>query len=230
MRGVSRQQADFIKRTQNGKFHWILMSLSHQTKIWQLSWSIKGSSYCTRLWSVRMSQFHLYIQPSHQAHNYPMCDWNHHPRGWPLHQPPRFKDRYILIEYVLKKVLYILHQAPHSWNSKITQFFLTLGFCNRASGASLFMFNQESKVVWLLVCVDDLIFTKNCPQTTNSVIYSICKKFWYWKLGELRFFLGMEVIQNSTNKVYKSNKIHQGITIKISTIWIKTSGRSSNSR
>lgn len=54
------------------------------------------------------------------------------------------------------------------------------------------MINMNSKIVWLLVHVDDLIFIGNCQETMNTVIRLLCHKFWCRDLSDLQFFLGME--------------------------------------
>lgn len=59
------------------------------------------------------------------------------------------------------------------------------GFDNSHSESSLFTLDRNSKKVWLLVYVDDLIFIDNCNQNV---------KFKCRNLRELRYFLGMEAI------------------------------------
>jgi len=64
-------------------------------------------------------------------------------------------------EYVckLKKALYGLKQNPQAWFGKIGEFLVQSGFKVAPSDSSLFVREKESRLVIVLVYVDDLIIT-----------------------------------------------------------------------
>lgn len=96
----------------------------------------------------------------------------------------------IFTKYVLlKKTLYDIKQTLSPWCAKLTSFLFDLGFINNHRDSSLFTLNQNFKQVWLLIYVDDLIFTSNCINTLNSIINLVCQKFKCRDLGTLRYFL-----------------------------------------
>ena len=64
-------------------------------------------------------------------------------------------------EYVckLKKALYGLKQAPQAWYEKIGEFLVQSGFKVAPSDSTLFVKEKVSRLVIILVYVDDLIIT-----------------------------------------------------------------------
>ena len=79
-----------------------------------------------------------------------------------MEQPRGFESK-IHPEYVckLKKALYGLKQAPQAWYEKIGEFLVQSGFKVAPSDSTLFVKEKESRLVIVLVYVDDLIITGN---------------------------------------------------------------------
>ena len=77
-----------------------------------------------------------------------------------MEQPRGFESK-IHPEYVckLKKELYGLKQNPQAWFGKIGEFLVQSGFKVAPSDSSLFVKEKESRLVIVLVYVDDLIIT-----------------------------------------------------------------------
>ena len=77
-----------------------------------------------------------------------------------MEQPRGFESK-IHLEYVckLKKALYGLKQAPRAWYEKIDEFLVQSGFKVAPSDSTLFVKEKESRLVIILVYVDDLIIT-----------------------------------------------------------------------
>ena len=73
-------------------------------------------------------------------------------------QPPGFPDVQFP-NYVckLRKAIYGLRQAPRAWYNELTNFLLNHGFKRSISDASLFINNQQSSPVYLIVYVDDIV-------------------------------------------------------------------------
>ena len=101
---------------------------------------------------------------------------------------PRFPTHVCL----LKKALYGLKQAPRAWFQRFSSFLLTLGFsCSRAD-TSLFVFHQQSSLIYLLLYVDDIIVTGNNPSLLDSFTRKLHSEFATKDLGSLSYFLGLE--------------------------------------
>jgi transposase InsO family protein len=99
--------------------------------------------------------------------------------------------------YKLHKALYGLKQAPRAWYSKIEQYFIREGFVKYPHEATLFV-KKDDKQNWLIITlyVDDLIFTGNDSILFQKFKRSMMNTFDMTDLGKMRYFLGIEVIQN----------------------------------
>ncbi|XP_021985727.1 uncharacterized mitochondrial protein AtMg00810-like [Helianthus annuus] len=95
----------------------------------------------------------------------------------------------------LNKAIYGLKQAPRAWFHRLSLFLLENGFsCSRAD-PSLFVYNRDSRMMYLLVYVyvDDIILTGNHRSTIDSFITVLHNEFAIKDLGKLNYFLGLEV-------------------------------------
>lgn len=79
-----------------------------------------------------------------------------------MEQPPGFKDK-DHPDYIcrLRKAIYGLKQAPKAWYMELKTFLLSLGFKNSLADASMFVLQQGTNLVYLLVYVDDILITGN---------------------------------------------------------------------
>ena len=77
-----------------------------------------------------------------------------------MHQPPRYVDS-THPDYVcrLHKSLYGLKQAPKAWFKRFSSHLLHLGFTASMADSSLFIFYSARTIIYLLLYVDDIIFT-----------------------------------------------------------------------
>lgn len=101
------------------------------------------------------------------------------------------------ILYKLKKALYGLKQAPRAWFSRIESYLLKEGFESSPSEQTLFIKRKESKTLIVSIYVDDLLFTSNDEEMLYEFKCSMRREFDMTDLGEMRFFLGIEVLQRS---------------------------------
>lgn len=100
--------------------------------------------------------------------------------------------------YKLRKALYGLKQAPRAWFSRIEAHFLKEGFQRCPSEQTLFVkLCKEGKILIVSVYVDDLIFTGDGESMMHEFKSSMMREFDMTDLGKMRFFLGIEVLQNS---------------------------------
>jgi hypothetical protein len=97
----------------------------------------------------------------------------------------------------LKKALYGLKQAPRAWFSRIETYFVKEGFARCPSEHTLFVKIREDKKI-LIVCiyVDDLVFTGSDEGMFADFKASMKREFDMTDLGKMKFFLGVEVVQN----------------------------------
>nr|XP_028953254.1 uncharacterized protein LOC114822627 [Malus domestica] len=109
-------------------------------------------------------------------------------------QPPGFDD--VTTSHLvckLHKSLYGLKQAPRAWNDRFTKFLPLLGFQHTYSDSSLFVKTVDSGIVILLLYVDDIIITGNADAAMQQVISALTKEFDIKDLGDLHFFLGIQI-------------------------------------
>ncbi|GJV38731.1 ribonuclease H-like domain-containing protein [Tanacetum coccineum] len=94
----------------------------------------------------------------------------------------------------LKKSLYGLKQAPRQWNAKLTCALVENGFSQSKSDYSLFTKSDNGVFLALLVYVDDIIITGNDTSEIEKFKEFLRTKFMIKDLGNLKYFLGIEVI------------------------------------
>ncbi|CAL9000527.1 unnamed protein product [Prunus brigantina] len=111
-----------------------------------------------------------------------------------MKQPPGFHDSSRPQDVCrLHKALYGLKQAPRAWFQRLSAFLLAQGFVHSHSDASLFIHRSSSCTVYVLVYVDDIIVTGFETQSVHRFLDQLCSTFDSRRMGELNFFLGMEI-------------------------------------
>jgi len=96
----------------------------------------------------------------------------------------------------LKKTLYGLKQAPRVWLDKIGEYLVTSGFQTSNADFSLYVKKTNHGIVVIVIYVDDLIITGDSDEDISDLKKLLKQKFEMKDLGELRYFLGIEVIQS----------------------------------
>lgn len=99
--------------------------------------------------------------------------------------------------YRLQKALYGLKQAPRAWFSRIESYFINEGFDRSPSEHTLFVKKRGDNILIVSIYVDDLLFTSNDKEMVCDFKNSMKKEFDMTDLGKMRFFLGIEVLQQS---------------------------------
>jgi histone deacetylase 1/2 len=111
-----------------------------------------------------------------------------------MHQPPGYKDtNYPNYVYKLDKAIYGLKQAPRAWYARLCNKFVLLGFTPSKGDTSLLYFNKHGTVMFVLVYVDDIVVASSSREATNALLKNLEKDFALKDLGDLHFFLGIEV-------------------------------------
>ena len=98
----------------------------------------------------------------------------------------------------LKKLLYGLKQASRQWNSRLTSTLLSQGFVQSKSDYSLFVRNDASGFLALLVYVDDILLTGDSLAGINSLKKFLHQQFRIKDLGAAKYFLGLEIARNAS--------------------------------
>ncbi|KAK1433709.1 hypothetical protein QVD17_10624 [Tagetes erecta] len=106
----------------------------------------------------------------------------------------------------LVKSLYGLKQASRQWNEKLTSTLKDIGFEQSKNDYSLFTKNAKDSLCVLLVYVDDIILTGDNHVELENVKTQIKTKFEIKDLGELKYFLGIEVLKTKTGLVLSQRK------------------------
>lgn len=102
--------------------------------------------------------------------------------------------------------IYSLKQAPRAWYYELRQFLVTSRFTNSHADTSLFIFNTSGNLVYLLVYVDDIIITGCNATTAQYFIDLLGKRFSIKDLGDLSYFLGIEVATTSIGLLLSHRK------------------------
>jgi histone deacetylase 1/2 len=120
-----------------------------------------------------------------------------------MKQPPGYEDKN-KPGFVCKldKALYGLKQAPRAWYARLSTKLLKLGFKASKADTSLFYFNNGDICVFVLIYVDDIIVASSTKDATEGLLRSLAQDFALKDLGELHYFLGIEV-----------NKVPDGIIL-----------------
>ncbi|CAL2227060.1 unnamed protein product [Prunus armeniaca] len=93
----------------------------------------------------------------------------------------------------LQKSLYGLKQSPRAWFSRFSEFLIHSGFTASKADPSLFIFHKDDNFLFLLIYVDDIIVTGNALSQVNALLQSHNRQFAMKDLGDLHYFLGIEV-------------------------------------
>ena len=110
-------------------------------------------------------------------------------------QPPEFTHpQFPLHLYKLRKALYGLKQAPRAWFSRLSTCLITLGFHGSKSDTSLFIYKSPTMTMYVLIYVDDIIITCFVATAITDLISQIHSEFAIKDLGNLNFFLRIEVL------------------------------------
>ncbi len=114
-----------------------------------------------------------------------------------MEQPPGYVDqtRPNLV-CRLEKALYGLKQALRAWWDKIGQYFVTSGFQTSNANFSLYLKETNHGIVVIVIYVDDLIITGDNDADIFDLKKLFKQKFEMKDLGELHYFLSIEVIQS----------------------------------
>lgn len=108
--------------------------------------------------------------------------------------------------YKLVKAPYGLKQVPRVWFDRLRDTLLRWGFQSSKSDVSLFTLRTKTLQVYVLIYVDDILVTGNCPAYLNAFNHKLNTLFSLKDLGSLRYFLGIEAHQTKTGLYLSQEK------------------------
>ncbi|GKC75371.1 retrovirus-related pol polyprotein from transposon TNT 1-94 [Tanacetum coccineum] len=114
----------------------------------------------------------------------------------------------------LKKALYGLKQAPRAWYDELSNFLVSIGFSKGYIVPTLFITNHGDDILLVHIYVDDIIFGSMNPKLSKKFEKLMHNKFEMSMMGELKFFLGIQIHQSPRGIFTNQDKYAQKILKK----------------
>jgi histone deacetylase 1/2 len=86
--------------------------------------------------------------------------------------------------------------VPRAWYSRLCNKLQVLGFKPSRADTSLFYYNKGKHTLYVLVYVDDIIVASSSQAATDALLKDLQHEFALKDLGDLHYFLGIEVTRN----------------------------------
>ena len=93
----------------------------------------------------------------------------------------------------LKKSIYGLKQTSRQWSLKFDEVITSLGFVENKVDHCVYLKNSGSKLIFLVLYVDDILLASNDLDLLNKTKGILSKTFDMKDLGEASFVLGIEI-------------------------------------
>nr|GFB39715.1 hypothetical protein [Tanacetum cinerariifolium] len=97
--------------------------------------------------------------------------------------------------YAIDKALYGLKQAPRAWYGLLSQFLIDRGFQKGSIDTTRFIKKKGKHIMLIQIYVDDIIFGSTNPKYCTKFSDLMGKRFEMRIIGEMKFFLGLQVNQ-----------------------------------
>ncbi|GJV21310.1 putative ribonuclease H-like domain-containing protein [Tanacetum coccineum] len=138
-------------------------------------------------------------------------------------QPPGFQDpKYPQKVYKVVKALYGLHQAPRAWYATLSTFLLKNGYRRGTIDKTLFLKKDKHDIILVQVYVDDIIFGSTKKSWCDEFEALMKSRFQMSSMGELTFFLGLQVKQKPDGIFISQDKYVAEILKKFDFASVKT--------
>ena len=113
-----------------------------------------------------------------------------------MRQPPGFEsEKYPHRVFKLQRALYGLKQAPRVWYGRLRGFLLGKGFVMGTIDQTLFLLRHGNDVLIVQIYVDDIIFGGSSNDLIAKFAEDMSREFEMSMMGELYFFLGLQIKQ-----------------------------------
>lgn len=97
------------------------------------------------------------------------------------------------------------HHA-RAWFQRLSNLVFTLGFLGSNADSSLLIYKKSGCVIFLLVYVDDVIVTGSDNRLVSGLISRLSQEFKLRDLGDLHYFLGIQVISHNGGLILSQHK------------------------
>nr|GEV65780.1 copia protein [Tanacetum cinerariifolium] len=98
--------------------------------------------------------------------------------------------------YRLNKYLYGLKKAARAWYDTLSRFLEANGFSKGVVDPTLFIRKTGKHTLHVQIYVDDIIFASTDPRDCDHFSKEMSSKFQISMMGQMSFFLGLQVFQN----------------------------------
>ncbi|GJV29845.1 putative ribonuclease H-like domain-containing protein [Tanacetum coccineum] len=138
-------------------------------------------------------------------------------------QPPGFVDpKFPKKVYKVVKALYGLHQAPRAWYATLSTFLLKSGYRRGTIDKTLFIKKDKNDIMLVQVYVDDIIFGSTKRSWCDEFEALMKSRFQMSSMGELTFFLRLQVKQKEDGIFISQDKYVAEILKKFDFASVKT--------
>ncbi|GJR90979.1 putative ribonuclease H-like domain-containing protein [Tanacetum coccineum] len=138
-------------------------------------------------------------------------------------QPLGFVDpKYPKKVYKVVKALYGLHQAPRDWYATLSIFLLKNRYRRGTIDKTLFINKDKHDIILVQVYVDDIIFGSTKKSWCDEFEALMKSRFQMSSMGELTFFLGLQVKQKEDGIFISQDKYVAEILKKFDFVSVKT--------
>ncbi|GJR73500.1 ribonuclease H-like domain-containing protein [Tanacetum coccineum] len=124
--------------------------------------------------------------------------------------------------YKVVKALYGLHQAPRAWYATLSTFLLKHGYRRGTINKTLFLKKHKRDIILVQVYVDDIIFGSTKKAWCDEFEALMKGEFEMSVMGELTFFLGLQVQQRPNGIFINQEKYVQEILKKFDLECVRT--------
>nr|GEV57610.1 uncharacterized mitochondrial protein AtMg00810-like [Tanacetum cinerariifolium] len=108
--------------------------------------------------------------------------------------------------YKVVKALYGLHQAPRAWYETLANYLLENGFQRGKIDQTLFIKKKKGDILLVQIYVDDIIFGSTNKELCKAFEKLMKDKFQMSSIGEITFFLGLQVKQKDNGIFISQDK------------------------
>ncbi|GKE86618.1 putative ribonuclease H-like domain-containing protein, partial [Tanacetum coccineum] len=123
--------------------------------------------------------------------------------------------------YKVEKALYGLHQAPGAWYETLSTYLIENGFRRGTINKTLFIKKDKGDILLVQVYVNDIIFGSIKKSLCDEFEQMMHKKFQMSSIGELTFFLRLQVQQKKDEIFISQDKYVVDILKKFDFITVK---------
>ena len=99
--------------------------------------------------------------------------------------------------FKLEKVLYSLKQVSRAWYERLSSFLVFNGFVKGKVDTTLLIKHVENNILIVQIYVDDIVFKSTNEKLCKDFESCTKKEFEMSMIGELNYFLGLQIKQRS---------------------------------